>query len=90
MVAFRSAARALEVEPVVLSGADRSWEVSRHRALIGYVLIRRLGYKLKDVAKCLGRDMATVSSLVSLYSERLAQDEELKKQAARIMKDCRD
>jgi REP element-mobilizing transposase RayT len=90
IAAFRNAARALEVEPAVLSGADRSWEVSRHRALIGYVLIRRLGYKLKDVAKCLGRDMATVSSLVSRYSERLAQDEELKKQAARIMKDWRD
>jgi hypothetical protein len=29
--------------------------------------------------------MATVSSLVSRYSERLAQDEELKKPAARIM-----
>lgn len=85
IAAFRNAARALEVEPAVLSGADRSWEVSRHRALIGYVLIRRLGYKLKDVAKCLGRDMATVSSLVSRYSERLAQDEELKNPAARIM-----
>jgi REP element-mobilizing transposase RayT len=90
IAAFRNAARALEVEPAVLSGADRSWEVSRHRALIGYVLIRRLGYKLKDVAKCLGRDMATVSSLVSRYSERLAQDEELKNPAARIMKDWRD
>ena len=36
-------------------GADRGWEVSQSRALVGYVLIRRLGYKLKDVAKCLGR-----------------------------------
>lgn len=61
-VAFRSAARAVEVEPQVLEGADRSWEVSQLRALVGYVLIRRLGYKLKDVAKCLGRDVATVSS----------------------------
>jgi hypothetical protein len=46
-------------DPEVLSGVDRSWEVSRHRALVGYVLIRRLGYKLKDVARCLGRDIAT-------------------------------
>jgi len=88
MVAFRSAARALELDPEVLSGADRSWEVSRYRALIGYVLIRRLGYKLKDVAKCLGRDMATVSSLVSRYSERIADDEELKNQSTRIAKHC--
>ena len=41
--------------------------------LVGYVLIRRLGYKLKDVAKCLGRDIATVSSLVSRYSDRMAK-----------------
>jgi hypothetical protein len=58
MIAFRHAARAVEVDPEVLSGVDRSWEVSRHRALVGYVLIRRLGYKLKVVAKCLGRDIA--------------------------------
>ena len=80
MAAFRSAARAVGVQPEVLSGADRSWEVSRYRALVGYVLIRRLGYKLKDVAKCLGRDIATVSSLVSRYSEHMAKPEELKKQ----------
>jgi hypothetical protein len=52
--AFRSAARGVELEPRVLSGADRGWETSRCRALVGYVLIRRLGYKVKDVAKCLG------------------------------------
>jgi transposase len=56
--------------------------------LVAYVLIRRLGYKLKDVAKYLGRDIATVSSLVSRYSDRMAGDEELKKQAARVIKYC--
>jgi chromosomal replication initiation ATPase DnaA len=86
--AFRDAARALEVEPAVLTGADRSWQMSRCRAVVAYVLIRRLGYKLKDVAKCLGRDLATVSSLVSRYSERMGEDEVLKKQAARIAKVC--
>ena len=53
-----------------------------------YVLIRRFGYKLKDVAKCLGRDIATVSSLISRYSNRMAENENLKKQAARIAKYC--
>jgi hypothetical protein len=86
--AFRSAARGVELEPRVLSGADRGWETSRCRALVGYVLIRRLGYKVKDVAKCLGRDIATVSSLVSRYSERMAQDEYLQKQTTRIAKVC--
>jgi predicted transcriptional regulator len=85
---FRNIARAVEVEPVVLSGADRGWQTSRFRALVAYVLIRRFGYKLKDVAKCLGRDIATVSSLVSRYSDRMTEDQELKKQAARIAKHC--
>ena len=30
MIAFRHAARALEVDPEVLSGVDRSWQMSRH------------------------------------------------------------
>jgi chromosomal replication initiation ATPase DnaA len=86
--AFRIAARELEVDPAVLSGSDRGWAVSRRRALVGYVLVRRLGYKLKDVAKCLGRDVATVSSLVSRYTERMAEDEEGNKDAIRIVTDC--
>jgi hypothetical protein len=50
------------VEMDVFAGADRGWEIWQTRVLVGYILIRRLGYKLKDVAKCLGRDVATVSS----------------------------
>ena len=48
----------------VLEGADRGREVSQSRALLGFIFVRRLGYKLKDVAKRLGRDAATVRSLV--------------------------
>ena len=86
-VVFRSVARGVGVEPEVLGGADRGWEVSRARALVGYVLIRRLDYKLKDVAKCLGRDLATVSSLVSRFAERLAKDGTLRKQAEQLAQD---
>jgi hypothetical protein len=88
IAAVRGAARALEVEPAVLSGADRSWQMSRCRALVAYVLVRRFGYKLKDGAKCLGRDLATVSSLVSRYSDRMGKDEGLKKQAAQVARHC--
>lgn len=87
-VAFRTAARAVNLEPEVLSEADRSWRASRYRALAGYVLIRRLGYKLEDVAKFMGRDVATVSSLVSRHSDRMAEHRGLKKQAAQIAKNC--
>jgi putative transposase len=87
-VVFRSAARGVGVEPEVLGGADRGWEVSRARALVGYVLIRRLGYKLKEVASCLGRDMATVSSMVSRFAERLGEDARLRRKAKRLAEDC--
>lgn len=40
--------------------------------------------------KCLGRDTAMVSSLVSRYSERTAQDQYLQKQTTRVTKDCRE
>jgi putative transposase len=89
-VAYRRAARGVKVEPEVLGGADRGWQVSRARALVGYVLIRRMGYKVKDVARCLGRDIATVSSLVSRFAERVAEDDALKRQAVRLAKDCLD
>jgi putative transposase len=85
-VAFRNAARGVGVEPQVLGGADRGWSISRARALVGYVLIRRIGYRLKDVARLLGRDVATVSSLVFRFSERMAGDEGLRKRAERLSK----
>jgi hypothetical protein len=47
-----------------------------------------LGLQLKDVAKCFGRDTAIVSSWLSRYSERMAESENLRKQAARVAKYC--
>ena len=84
--AFRRAARAVELDAEVLSGVDRSWEVSRYRTLVGYVLTRRLGYRLKDVAKCIGRDMARLGSLISRYSHRIADDEDWRSRAPRSRK----
>jgi hypothetical protein len=66
--AFQRAARAADVNPGVLSSADRGWAVSRTRSLVAYVLICRLRYKLTEVATCFRRDVATVSSSVSRAS----------------------
>lgn len=84
-VVYRNIARGMEIEPEVLGGSDRGWQVSRARAVAGYVLIRRLGYRLKDVAKCLGRDMATVSSLISRYTEQM-DDRKLRRQVEALVK----
>ena len=78
--------RAVGVEPNVLGGADRAWEVSKSRALVGYLLIRRLGYRLSIVSSCLGRDVATMSSLISRLSVRMTKNAEFRKQAERILK----
>lgn len=89
-VVFRNIARAVKVEMDVFEGADRGWEISQTRALVGYILIRRLGYKLKDVAKFLGRDVATVSSLVSRFAVRMGENQTLRKQAVRLLEDCQE
>ena len=74
------------VEPEALGGADRAWEVSKSRALVGYVLIRRLGYRLREGSSCLGWDVATMSSLISRFSVRMTKNAEFRKQAERIAK----
>ncbi len=70
----------------MLGGADRAWGASKIRALVGYVMIRRMGYSLREVSSCLGRDVATVSSLIPRFSVRMTKDAELRKQAGRIIK----
>jgi hypothetical protein len=61
----------------------------RSRAHVGgYVLIRRLCYKVNKTAKCLGRDIVTVSSPISRFVERMGGDEELRKQVDRIANLC--
>ena len=72
----------------MLEGADRGWEVSHSRALVGFIFILRLGYK--DVAKCLGRDAATVRFLVSRFAVHMNENETLRKQAVRLAADCRE
>jgi len=54
----------------VLRGRDRNWLVSRARVAALYVLVRRLGYRRSEVARAFGRDVATVSTLISRFSGR--------------------
>jgi REP element-mobilizing transposase RayT len=70
-VAFDELASRLAVDPAALRRPDRSEPVSRARAAVSYVLVRRLGYRLTDVAAALGRDPATLSTIVSRVARRL-------------------
>ena len=62
--------RALAARACTINDLAQEFAVTRR-----HVLIRRLGCTLKDVAKCLRGDIATVSSLVSRYSDRMNDDE---------------
>jgi len=83
---LRKVAHAAGIEPDLLGGTDRTRAVSKSRALAGYVLTRRMGYGLGEVSSCLGRDIATMSSLLSRFSARVAEDPKLRKEIEQIVK----
>jgi DNA-directed RNA polymerase specialized sigma24 family protein len=54
--------------------------------MVGFVLVRRQGYPLGEVARYFGRDAATVSKLIGRLAERLAEDEDLRREIERLNK----
>jgi hypothetical protein len=50
------------------------------------VLVRRMGYRLKDVAGYLGRDATTIATMLSGMNERLAGDIQEKREIERLGK----
>jgi putative transposase len=78
-------ARGLLVDVEVLLGLSRGRPASRARALAAYVLVRRLGYRLTDVAVVLGRNLATASIAVREVGRRLPEDEAAARQVERLV-----
>lgn len=83
---LKAVAGALDRSPAELASPDRSWQLSRARVLVAYTLVRRLGYRLTEVAAALGRDAATVSALLSRVAARLPQDNTLRREIERLEK----
>ncbi len=79
-------AQRMGVNPQVLRGPDRSWKVSKIRTLIVYVLIRRFGFGVKEVADYLNRDPTTLTTLVSRQSNRYQKERVLQEEVERIAK----
>lgn len=71
----RELSQKVEIGIDELRSADRSWKVSQARTKTGYVLVRRLGYPLSEVARYFHRDPATVSILISRLADRMAKDD---------------
>lgn len=72
--ALNRLARELRTHVEALRSPDRSRTASQARALAAFVLIRRLGYRVADVATALGRDGATTSILVGRFGLRMPSD----------------
>jgi len=73
-------AQRIRVDPQVLRGPDRSWQVSKKRTLLVYVLIRRLGFGVGEVADYLRRDPTTLTTLVSRLSNRTQREQALREE----------
>jgi REP element-mobilizing transposase RayT len=82
----RELAKLVGIEIQALRSRDRSWAVSKARTITAYVLSRRLGYRLTEVAAYFGRDMATVASLLSRLSDRMQSDEKQRRELDRLTK----
>lgn len=56
-----------------LKGKDRRWGVARKRAEAVAILVRHYGYRVTEVARCLGRDQANVSLMLSRLAARASE-----------------
>jgi REP element-mobilizing transposase RayT len=72
-----------------LKGPDRGHAVTGARALVAFVLVRRFGSRLRDVARALRRDPATLGTALSRLAERVTCDSALAQTAGRLEK-CRE
>jgi REP element-mobilizing transposase RayT len=70
-------ARGIRVDPAMLRGANRTHSVSRARAIVAFVLVRRFGYRVTDVAVALARDSTSVSAMLLRLAMRLESDARL-------------
>jgi hypothetical protein len=69
-----------------LRSADRSWAVSRQRTVAAYLLIRRWGFRARDVAAALERDPATLSVLLTRFAARLRKEPATQRRLDRLGK----
>lgn len=81
---LKELATKLDIDVQLLCSPDRGWEVSRKRILVVYTLVRRLGFRVSEVAAHMGRDVATLSSLVARLSKRVELDEKVRREVERL------
>ena len=80
----RELAKLLKVDVQALRSPDRGWAISKARTIAAYVLVRRLGYRLSDVAAYFGRDMATLATLLARLSDRVQANDTVRREIERL------
>ena len=65
---------------------ESSWAVSKARTVIASVLVRRQGYARGEAVRYFARDSAALGALMGRLTERLAEDEELRREIDRLSK----
>ncbi len=84
--AARDLAKLLKVEIHTLRSPDRGWAISKARTIAAYVLVRRLGYRLSDVAAYFDRDTATLATLLARLGDRLQGNDTARREVGRLGK----
>jgi REP-associated tyrosine transposase len=84
--AARELAKLLKIEVQALRSPDRGWAVSKARTMAAYVLVRRLGYRLSDVAGYFNRDMATLATLLARLSDRIQTNDTARQEVDRLIR----
>ncbi len=82
----RELAKLLKIDVQALCSPDRGWAISKARTIAAYVLVRRLGYRLSDVAAYFGRDMATLATLLARLSDRVQANDTARREIERLNK----
>ena len=82
----RELAKLLKIEVRSLRSPDRGWPISKACTITAYVLVRRLGYRLSDVATYLGRDMATLATLLARLSDRMQANDTARREVDQLAK----
>ena len=80
----RELAKLLKIDLQALRSPDRGWAISKARTIAAYVLVRRLGYRLSDVAAYFGRDIATLATLLARLSDRVQANDTARREIERL------
>ena len=81
----RELAKLLKIE-VPLRSPDRGWAISKARTIAAYVLVRRLGYRLSDVAAYFARDIVTLATLFARLGDRMQANDKARREVDQLTK----